>query len=198
VTATAPQSTQFARFLSRETLNPNPFAQFERWFDDARKAAPTGSMASAMSLATNSPEGVPAVRTVLLKYHDEDGFVFFTEARTRKTKHIASNPVVSLLFPWLALNRQVIITGKAEKLSSLAAMRCLLMGESNGNRAMIESQLAEIKTRLASGTFSLPSFVAFRVKPDVVEFWQGRGPREHDHFLYTRQESGEWSISQLD
>ena len=188
------QTPGFARFLSRGSLDSDPFIQFERWLEDARKAVP---QPTAMSLATNSPEGIAAVRTVLLKYHDEEGLVFFTEAKTRKTQHIAANPVVSALFPWLPLNRQVIFTGRAEKLSGLAAVRCMLMGESSGNRETIESQLAEIKTRLASGSFSLPSFIAFRVRPQTIEFWQGRGPREHDRFLYSRDDSGEWSISQL-
>lgn len=189
------QTAPFARFLSRESLDPNPFVQFERWLDDARKAVP---QPSAMSLATNSPEGFPAVRTVLLKYHDEEGLVFFTEAKTRKAQHILANPVVSALFPWLPLNRQVVFTGRAEKLSGLAAVRCMLMGESGGNREVIERQLAEIKTRLARGSFSLPSFIAFRVRPQTIEFWQGRGPREHDRFLYSHDDSGEWSISHLD
>lgn len=179
----------------REALDPNPFVQFDRWLADARNAE---QQAIAMTLATNSPSAAPAIRTVLLKYHDEDGFVFFTESKTRKAKQIAADPLVSLLFPWLALNRQVTITGKAEKLSSLAAVRCMLMGDTNGNLAMVESQLAEIKARLASGMFSLPAFVAYRVRPDAIEFWQGRGPRVHDRFLYLREERGDWAISELD
>ena len=189
------ETTPFARFLLRGSLDPDPFVQFDRWFDDARKAVP---QPTAMSLATNSPEGFPAVRTVLLKHHDEEGLVFFTEAKTRKAQHISANPVVSALFPWLPLNRQVTFTGRAEKLSGLAAVRCMLMGESAGNREAIESQLSEIKTRLARGSFTLPSFAAFRVRPQTIEFWQGRGPREHDRFLYSRDDSGEWNISHLD
>lgn len=195
MTATANPPHPFARVLLREALDPNPFVQFERWLADARQAEP---QAVAMTLATNSPSCAPAIRTVLLKHHDADGFVFFTESKTRKAKQIAADPRVSLLFPWLFLNRQVTITGKAEKLRSLAAVRCMLMGETNGNLAMVESQLAEIKTQLASGMFSLPAFVAYRVCPDAIEFWQGRGPRAHDRFLYSRAGNGEWVITGLD
>ena len=195
VTATANAPHPDARVLLRKALDANPFVQFERWLADARKAE---SQAIAMTLATNSAGGAPAIRTVLLKYHDEEGFVFFTESRTRKETQIAADPRVSLLFPWLALNRQVTVTGKAEKLSPLAAVRCMLMGETNGNLKMVESQLAEIKMRLGSGNFSMPSFVAYRIRPEAIEFWQGRGPRVHDRFLYSPAENGEWVITELD
>ena len=153
-----------------------------------------------MSLATVTDQGIPMVRTVLLKCYDEDGFVFFTEVNSRKVQQIASNPAASLLFPWLPLNRQVIVTGKAEKLGTLATVKCILMGENNGatSRAALEFQLAEIKFRIAAGSFSLaPSFCAFRISPETIEFWQGRGPREHDRFLYSRSQSGGWTISAL-
>ena len=193
VTAQTTSSTPL-NYLLREDLDPDPFIQFGNWLEEARKSVP---QPYAMSLATVAADGRPTVRTVLLKDHDENGFVFFTELHTRKVEHISANPCVSLLFPWLPLNRQVIVMGDAQKLSALAAAKYMILGQNNGisNRAALAMQLEAMKSRLASGALSLaPSFCAFRVRPETIEFWQGRGPREHDRFLYLRGTVGKWII----
>jgi pyridoxamine 5'-phosphate oxidase len=102
--------------LRREDLNPDPIAQFQLWLDEASAAKviePT-----AMSLATVGKDGSVRVRTVLLKGLDARGFVFFTNLESRKARQIAENPNVSLLFPWLAMERQVIVMGQASRLST--------------------------------------------------------------------------------
>jgi pyridoxamine 5'-phosphate oxidase len=102
--------------LSRSNLKPDPFEQFAVWFGEACQSAVVEP--NAMSLATASADGRPLVRTVLLKSYDARGFVFYTNLESRKARHISENPNVSLLFPWLALERQVIINGSAERVST--------------------------------------------------------------------------------
>lgn len=102
--------------LDRASLKASPFDQFALWFQQAMDAGIIE--ANAMSLATTGADQRPLVRTVLLKIYDERGFVFFTNLESRKARQIAENPQVSLLFPWLPLERQVIISGAAEKVST--------------------------------------------------------------------------------
>jgi pyridoxamine 5'-phosphate oxidase len=107
--------------LRREDLNPDPIAQFELWLEEASAAKTIEP--TAMSLATVGLNGSPRVRTVLLKGLDARGFVFFTNLESRKARQIAENPNVSLLFPWLAMERQVIVTGQASKLSTAESFK---------------------------------------------------------------------------
>ena len=109
------------RGLHREELNPDPVAQFSAWFIQATELGVHEP--NAMTLATVDDNGMPFQRTVLLKYYDQDGFVFFTNYGSRKAAQIAANPQVSLLFPWITLERQVIIQGHAEKISTAESLR---------------------------------------------------------------------------
>ena len=167
---------------------------------------------NAMTLATATCDGRPLVRTVLLKGLDERGFIFFTNLESRKARHIAENPRVSLLFPWLALERQVVVTGTAEKLSLAEAAKYVLTRphESRlaawasrqsaviGSRKVLEMEWQRLKAKFAAGDVPLPSFWGgFRVRPETVEFWQGGAHRLHDRFQYTREESGSWLIERL-
>ena len=196
--------------LSEEDLNPDPFQQFEYWF----KQALEGKMhvPNAMSVATVSPEGQPSLRTVLLKYFDERGFVFFTNYESRKAREIADNPKTSLLFPWLDLERQVHITGVANKISHAESLKYFLSrphGSQIGawvsnqssvitSRQMLLSKFEELKRKFQEGAVPLPSFWGgYRVEPDTFEFWQGRQYRLHDRFLYTRAEGNTWKIERL-
>jgi len=198
--------------LSRADLNPDPVIQFSQWFEQARKteiADPT-----AMILATVGAGGRPSQRTVLLKYFDQEGLVFFTNYGSRKANEIAGNPQVSLLFVWLELERQVMLTGKAEKISTAESARYFLSRPKESqmaawvssqsrplsSRQMLMQKFQEMKTKIGEGKVPLPSFWGgYRVVPEEIEFWQGRKSRLHDRFLYTRQadSSSGWAIERL-
>lgn len=196
--------------LSRKDLNPDPIIQFEHWFEDARQADIKDP--SAMSLATANRQGEISIRTVLLKIFDQHGFVFFTNYESTKARHIAENPNVALLFPWLDLDRQVKIIGTASKISSAESLRYFLSrprGSQLGawvseqssvisSRALLMAKLNEIKQRFADGDISLPEFWGgYRVKPSKIEFWQGQPDRLHDRFQYSRQQDDSWEINRL-
>ncbi|HZG38977.1 MAG TPA: pyridoxal 5'-phosphate synthase, partial [Nodosilinea sp.] len=109
------------RGLDLADLNPDPFAQFELWFKQAREAELLEP--NALVLSTVSPAGAPYQRTVLLKYFDRDGFVFFTNYGSRKAQHMAENAQVPMLFPWYPLERQLAIAGTASKISPAESLR---------------------------------------------------------------------------
>jgi len=197
------------RGLHREDLNPDPVAQFSAWFLQATELAVREP--NALTLATVDEAGRPWQRTVLLKYFDRDGFVFFTNFGSRKAKQIALNPQVSLLFPWVTLERQVIIQGRAEKISTAESLRYFAtrpresqigawvsnQSEVITSRKFLMQKLAEIREKFQQGEIPLPSFWGgFRVVPETLEFWQGGPARLHDRFLYRRQASG-WNIERL-
>jgi pyridoxamine 5'-phosphate oxidase len=195
--------------LSRKDLNPDPIIQFEHWFADAQKSDIKDP--SAMSLATANRQAEISIRTVLLKIFDSQGFVFFTNYESAKAKHIAENPNVALLFPWLDLDRQVKVIGTASRVSSAESLRYFLSrprGSQLGawvsaqssvisSRTLLMAKLNEIKQRFADGDVTLPEFWGgYRVVPSKIEFWQGQPDRLHDRFQYTRQDDG-WEINRL-
>ena len=199
-----------ARSLDAGDLDPSPFQQFDRWM---REAVETQVLEpNAMALATCDAGGQPAVRTVLLKGFDERGLVFFTNYDSAKARQLADNPRVSLLFLWLPLERQVIVTGQAEKISAAESFRYFLtrpresrigawasrQSEVITTRSLLESKFAEMKAKFADGEVPLPGFWGgYRVTPATFEFWQGRPSRMHDRLRYTRQPDGAWPISRL-
>lgn len=195
--------------LDRDDLNPSPVQQFEHWFNDARTAGILEP--NAMSLATSDREARPDIRTVLLKYFDDQGFVFYTNYGSRKAAELAYNPNAALLFPWLGLNRQVIVQGGVEKVSKTESLRYFASrprGSQIGawvseqsqvitSRGLLEQKVAEIKRKFGDGEVPLPSFWGgYRVTPRRIEFWQGRPSRLHDRFEYLRQDDG-WLIQRL-
>lgn len=197
------------RGLRREDLDANPMVQFERWFQQAVELGLHEP--NAMSLATVDAAGMPLLRTVLLKYFDVNGFVFFTNYQSRKAKHIADNPQVSLLFPWVILERQVIVQGRAEKISAAESLKYFssrpresqlgawVSDQSSviSSRKLLLQKLAEIKDKFAHGEIPLPSFWGgYRVVPETIEFWQGGSARLHDRFFY-EWKSGKWEIERL-
>ncbi len=196
--------------LDRASLKASPFDQFALWFQQAMDAGIIE--ANAMSLATTGADQRPLVRTVLLKIYDERGFVFFTNLESRKARQIAENPQVSLLFPWLPLERQVIISGAAEKVSTKETLAYFITrprGSQLGawvsaqssvitTRSLLEQKWEEMKRKFGEGDVPLPSFWGgYRVMPREIEFWQGRPSRLHDRFLYTLQPGGSWKIDRL-
>jgi pyridoxamine 5'-phosphate oxidase len=195
--------------LTRESLSDNPFEQFTLWMTQAIEANiqdPT-----AMSVATVSAAGKPWQRMVLLKDFDERGFVFYTNLGSRKAQEIAGNAQVSLHFPWLQLDRQVIVGGRAERLSTIDVMKYFLsrpkasqlaawaskQSSRINSRQALETQFEQVKAKFAQGEIPLPDFWGgFRVVPEEIEFWQGGEHRLHDRFQFKLNE-GAWHISRL-
>ena len=193
-----------------EELESDPIVQFEKWFREAWDE--NYPMPHAMSLAPASAEGLPTVRTVLLKGYDSNGFVFFTNYGSRKAKQISNNPQAALLFPWVRLGRQVTVAGRVEKISKSESVQYFLSRPRGSqlsawasaqstvisSRAILESAFATVKRRFADGEVPLPDFWGgYRVDPDSIEFWQNRKDRLHDRFLYNRGENGAWRIARL-
>ena len=165
-----------------------------------------------MSLATVDPDGRPAARTVLLKYFDKKGFVFFTNLESTKAAQITQNCNVSLLFFWRELGRQVSVRGAAERLPTAETLKYFATrprGSQIGawvsaqssvisSRTLLDSKFDEIKRKFADKEVPLPSFWGgYRVVPTEIEFWQGRTNRLHDRFLFTRQDDGTWDVDRL-
>ncbi|EFP96714.1 pyridoxamine 5'-phosphate oxidase [Vibrio caribbeanicus] len=195
--------------LRRKDLLQNPIDQFDLWLQqaiDANLSDPT-----AMTVATVDASGQPFQRIVLLKEVDYKGFVFFTNFGSRKAQQIANNGKVSLHFPWHSLERQVHITGVAEKLpmsenikyfssrpkgSQLAAIASKQSSRISA-RGVLEAKFLELKQKFDDGDIPVPSFWGgFRIKPESIEFWQGGEHRLHDRFLFSR-DNELWNIDRL-
>lgn len=197
--------------LRRKDLQDDPFKQFEFWFQQACEA--TLLEPNAMTLATVSEQGQPFMRTVLLKYFDNNGLVFFTNYESRKAQQINLNQQVSILFTWLPLQRQVHITGVAEKVTTAESLQYFTSrprGSQLGawssqqssvisSRQLLLMQFEEIKHKFLEGEVPLPSFWGgYRIVPNSFEFWQGCTNRLHDRFLYTHQaQDKSWQIQRL-
>ena len=195
--------------LSRETLLASPFSQFELWFKQACEVDIVD--ANAMTLATVSRTGQPSMRTVLLKTFDQTGFVFFTNYHSQKAREIAENPQVSLLFPWTELERQIEISGTAEKIST-AESRAYFTSRPKGSqlgawvsrqsdvipsRSVLEQQWQHLQQKFSQGNIPFPDFWGgYRVIPAKMEFWQGRVNRLHDRFEY-RRDNDAWTVERL-
>lgn len=196
--------------LEAEELNADPVKQFEDWF---RQVCDTDTLEpNAMSLTTVDEQHRPSCRTVLLKYFDERGFVFFTNQSSNKAIQIAANANVALLFFWPVLGRQIAIRGTAEKISTQETLRYFVTrprGSQVGawvsvqssvitSRSLLEAKFDEMKRKFADKKVPLPSFWGgYRVVPRTFEFWQGRSDRLHDRFLYSALDENNWKIERL-
>jgi pyridoxamine 5'-phosphate oxidase len=196
--------------LDIDEVDPCPFTQFERWYQQATTAELLEP--NAIVLATVDPNGQHTQRIVLLKYFDTSGFVFFTNHKSRKARHIAQNSRVSILIQWLPLQRQVEIGGTATKVSTAESLRYFVtrprgsrlgawvskQSEIVSSRSILEAKMQETKDRFASGEVPLPSFWGgYRVKPTRFEFWQGCPNRLHDRICYERDEDEGWQRKRL-
>jgi pyridoxamine 5'-phosphate oxidase len=195
--------------LDEASVNADPLEEFARWFDEAIKAQVPEP--NAMTLATATGDGVPSARAVLLKGFDQRGFVFFTDYRSRKGAELEANPRAALVFYWGELERQVRITGNVERTSvqeSEAYFRTRPLGSRLGawvshqsrviaSRAQLESGLREVKERFSPGEVPLPPhWGGYRVRPEEIEFWQGRENRLHDRIRYFR-DGERWRVERL-
>ncbi|WP_217179721.1 pyridoxamine 5'-phosphate oxidase [Streptomyces sp. AC495_CC817] len=198
--------------LDESELAAGPMEQFGRWF---LQAAQEGAVfePNAMVVSTADAEGRPAARTVLMKAYDARGFVFYTNYDSRKARDLAVNPYVSLLFPWHALARQVIVTGTAVRTGrdeTAAYFRTRPHGSQLGawasaqssvisSRAELDATYEELLARYPEGEQVPvpPHWGGFRVVPQSVEFWQGRWNRLHDRLRYMAEPDGSWRVERL-
>src|SRR3954462_1180411 len=194
--------------LSEDDLAATWLRQFEHWLADA-VAAGIGEP-NAMVLATADERGRPSARTVLLKGVDDGGFVLFTNRDSRKGRELAETPRATLLFPWHDLQRQVIAEGAVEALTPAeddAYFATRPHGSQIGALASPQSQVipsrVELERAFADAAERHPGPVprperwgGLRLRPDAVEFWQGRPDRLHDRLRF-RREDGAWRVERL-
>ena len=187
----------------------DPHALFDSWFAEARLSEPND--ANAMALATSTPDGRPSVRMVLLKGHDERGFVFYTNLDSRKGGELADNPRAALLFHWKLLRRQVRIEGDVDPVSTADADAYFATRSRDSqlgawasdqsrplaSRELFERRYEEMRARFEGGDVPRPErWSGFRLVPARIEFWTDRAHRLHERRLFERA-GGAWSEGML-
>jgi len=199
--------------FDEQDLEDDPVVQFARWLTEARDHGVYEP--NAMVVGTVDAEGILSSRSVLLRGVDERGFTFFTNRSSRKGRAIAERPVATLLFPWYALHRQVIVTGDVSWVSdeesdtywagrprgAQLAGTVSRQSEPIASRDELERRVRELESESPEGAI-VPrpeSWGGYRVAPWRIEFWQGRTSRLHDRLVFTRNRSsrGEWTLERL-
>jgi pyridoxamine 5'-phosphate oxidase len=195
--------------IDESSVDVDPIRQFDLWFDEVLNAGQPDP--EAMTLSTTTADGVVSARVVLLRDFDQRGFVFFTNYNSRKARELAANPRAALTFFWFSHDRQVRIEGTVEKItkqeseeyfqtrprgSQLGAWASPQSDEIS-DRHVLEESMDEIERRFQNMPVPCPPFWGgYRVRPEKIEFWQGRVNRLHDRILYTLHDSV-WRISRL-
>ncbi|HSS18640.1 MAG TPA: pyridoxamine 5'-phosphate oxidase [Pyrinomonadaceae bacterium] len=196
--------------LDENSVERNPIDLFRRWFDDA--LASRARLPNAMTLATATADGKPSARMVLLKQVDEEGFVFYTNYRSRKAAELESNPRAALVFYWTYLDRQVRVEGTITRVSAAESdeyfatrpRESQLGAQASpqsaviASRKVLEESFRELEERYQERPVERPEhWGGYRLAPDSIEFWQSREGRLHDRIAYERQADGDWSIQRL-
>ncbi|MDB9858576.1 pyridoxamine 5'-phosphate oxidase [Flavobacteriaceae bacterium] len=196
--------------LTEDTVLENPLEQFAAWFVDAEKT-PTVEEPNAMTLSTVDTQGVPKARVVLLKEFTQQGFVFYTNYTSGKAQAIAQNNKVCISFFWPSLERQIIITGMAVKISqekSIAyfnkrpresQLGAVVSDQSTSidSREALEEKLLDLEKQYQTKPIVKPAhWGGYLIQPTSYEFWQGRSSRLHDRIKYTKINNS-WNIGRL-
>jgi pyridoxamine 5'-phosphate oxidase len=200
------------RGLRESDLAPTWVEQFDRWFADA--VAAELPEPNAVVVATADADGTPDARIVLVKGYDEYGFVFGTSYASTKGAQLAVNPRAALVFPWHALQRQVRVTGRVERIGSTAsddlwdprprgaqlAAVASIQSTVVDSREELEERLRRLDAETGEGPLPRPeAWGGYRVVPERVEFWQGGADRLHDRIRFVRDdaEGGGWLVQRL-
>ncbi|WDF56999.1 pyridoxamine 5'-phosphate oxidase [Mucilaginibacter sp. KACC 22063] len=196
--------------LTEKEVSQDPIKQFEKWFNDAMKAGIHEP--NAMTLATATNDGRPSARILLLKGFTQEGFIFYTNYLSRKGREMAKNPLASIVFFWGEMERQVRIEGTIEKVSKeeseayfhsrpkLSQIGALASPQSQeiADRTVIESKMQQLEAQYADSEVPKPShWGGYILKPQLVEFWQGRQSRLHDRIVYKKADKKTWKIVRL-
>lgn len=201
---------EFAKPLREADVDPSPYVQFNRWFEEAADARIR--IPEAAALATANQEGVPSARMVLVKGRDESGFVFYSNYDSRKGRELAANPHAALLFYWDGLGRQVRVEGKVQRItpaesavyiasrprgSQLSALASP-QSEVIQSREALEERVVELAALNQEDGLPLPeSWGGFQLLPEWFEFWQHREDRLHDRLRYSLESDRRWRIERL-
>jgi pyridoxamine 5'-phosphate oxidase len=193
--------------LDREHVTDEPLEQFAKWFDEARAVVP---LAEAMTLATVDADGAPNARMVLLKGFGPEGFRFFSNYESAKGEELTATPRAALVIYWRELDRQVRIRGEVERLPAEESdayfasrprdsqVAAAISPQSRPvERDELDRRYEELAREVGDADVPRPAhWGGYLLRPDVIEFWQGRDSRMHDRFVYSRRPDG-WAVQRL-